>query len=201
MSALPPEQALFPEGLLDAPGPLEMEGRSWWALHTLPRQEKSLARDLIGLQVPFYLPLIVRNSVVRRRIISAHVPLFPGYLFLMASHEERLAVLGTGRVARTLSVAEPMVLWRDLRQIQRMLDSGDAIAPEQRLLPGMAVEIISGPMAGLRGRILRTASGRRFVVALHFMQQGVSALLDDFTLTRVEPDDVGFAEARARSPR
>jgi transcription antitermination factor NusG len=50
----------------------------------------------------------------------------------------------------------------------------------------MMVEITSGPLAGLRGRILRSASGQRFVVQIDFIQRGASVELDDFTLTRVD---------------
>jgi len=54
----------------------------------------------------------------------------------------------------------------------------------------MTVEIQSGPLAGLRGKVLRSASGWRFVVTIDFIQQGASVLLDDFNLVCVngEPD-------------
>jgi len=76
-------------------------------------------------------------------------------------------------------------LWEDLRQVRRLITSGMLIAPEKRLTSGATVEITSGPLAGLRGKILRSASGNRFVVQIDFIQQGASVVLDDFTLTRV----------------
>ena len=49
----------------------------------------------------------------------------------------------------------------------------------------MAVEIKSAPLAGLRGTILRTASGQRFVIQVNFIQRGASVLIDDFNLVRI----------------
>src|SRR5262245_36387549 len=79
------------------------EGR-WWVLHTKPRQEKSLARWLHAAGIDYYLPTIERRSRIRGRVITAHLPLFPGYLFLHADRERRVASLTTNRVVRCLDV-------------------------------------------------------------------------------------------------
>ena len=71
-------------------------------------------------------------------------------------------------------------------KIHRLIASGAAVTPEKRLVPGDLVEIRSGPLAGLRGTILKSASGSRFVVQVDFIQRGASVLLDDFTLARID---------------
>jgi transcription antitermination factor NusG len=80
-------------------------------------------------------------------------------------------------------------MWSDLNRIRQLITSGSQITPEERLVSGMTVEIISGPLIGLRGKILRIDSRRRFVVGVEFMQQGASILLDDATLIREVPVD------------
>jgi hypothetical protein len=52
-------------------------------------------------------------------------------------------------------------------------------------MAGAVVDITSGPLEGLRGTIIRSASGRRFVVRVDFIQQGASVLLEDFALIPV----------------
>jgi transcription antitermination factor NusG len=84
-----------------------------------------------------------------------------------------------------LSVLEQEQLWYDLRQIRRLLLSGAPVSPQDRLGPGDVVEIQSGPLTGLRGTIERTASGRRFVVRVDFIQRGAAVLLDDSILVKV----------------
>src|SRR5262249_28064143 len=138
--------------------------RVWWALHAKPRQEKSVARQLHKAAVPFFLPLIARRSVSGGRVVTAHVPLFPGYIFLFGDRDERTTALATGRVIRVLDVAQQQALWRDLSQVKRLIDTGAAIRPEGRLTAGTHVEISSGPLAGLQGTILHEVARRRFVV-------------------------------------
>ena len=58
--------------------------------------EKSLARQLLDQQVPFFLPLIPHRNRVRGRILTSHVPLFTSYVFLLANQQERLTALATG---------------------------------------------------------------------------------------------------------
>jgi len=177
---------LFPEGLFGDADPAVSSERVWWVLHTRPRQEKSLARELRERRLGFYLPLLPRRSQLRGRVLTSYVPLFAGYVFLLAEGEDRVAALATGRVVRALEVKDQGGLWRDLRQIHQLTSSGAAITPEDRLSPGMTVEIQSGPLAGLRGKILRSASGRRFVVTVDFIQRGASVELDDFNLVCVD---------------
>jgi transcription antitermination factor NusG len=186
MPVLSAEPELFPECLFDQVELPGSTGRVWRVLHARPRQEKCLARRLYEKQISFYLPLVSRRWLLRGRTMTSYIPLFPGYAFTLADEEERVASLETGRVVRSLDVADQDGLWRDLQQIRRLIASGAAILPEERLVPGTSVEIRSGPLAGLKGRIKRTASGRRFVVQVDFIQQGASVLLDDFALAGID---------------
>lgn len=185
MPVLQAEPDRFPEelfGHLSVP----LTNRNWWVLHTNPRQEKCLARLLHSNRVPFYLPVISRRSLVRGRTMTSHIPLFTSYLFLLGTEEERIRALATHRVVQSLKVPDQERLWQDLQQIYRLIETGAPITPEDRLEPGMRVEICSGPLSGLKGTIIRTASRRRFVVQVDFIHRGASVEVDDFTLTRAE---------------
>ena len=186
MPILPAEPERFPDCLLDRPTPAERAARRWWALHTRPRQEKSLARDLCDRRIPFYLPLLTRRLQIRGQAVTSRVPLFPGYVFLLGLPEERLTTLATRRVVRSLEVVDQDGLWRDLCQVSRLIASGKPVAPEDRLVPGAVVEIRSGTLAGLRGVIVKAASGHRFIVRVDFIQRGASVLLDDVSLMKIE---------------
>jgi transcriptional antiterminator RfaH len=157
-------------------------GRAWWVLHSKPRQEKSLARYLHAAGLEYFLPLIARRNRIRGRVVTAQVPLFTSYLFFRGDRQDRVLALASNRIVQTIEVADQARLWGDLRQIDLLLSSGAPITPEERLAPGDEVEITSGPLAGLTGTIVRSASGRRFVVRVDFIQQGASVTLDDFAL-------------------
>lgn len=169
---------LFDLAPADAFGP----GRAWWALHTKPRQEKSLARHLLAAGVAFYLPVVPRSVHVRGRVLTSHVPLFTSYLFLLADRAERVTALTSNRVVHALEVHDQLRLWRDLQQIDRLIGLGAPVDAEPRLAPGTPVEITTGPLAGLTGTVIRTVTGRKFVVRVDFIQQGASILLEDCAL-------------------
>lgn len=181
MPILAAETDIFPASLFDeAP----VDDRLWWVLHTRPRQEKSLARQLVGSRISFFLPQIARRSLVRGRAVTSYNPLFTSYVFLLANDHERIGALSSQRVVHTIKVVDQQKLWHDLRQINRLIGCGAPITPEDRLEPGMNVEIQSGPLMGLKGRIVRSAAKRRFVVEVDFIQKGASVELDDFTLLK-----------------
>jgi transcriptional antiterminator RfaH len=182
---LPQETSVLPDDLFTDPKWREPGDRVWWVLHTKPRQEKSIARQLVTESTAFYLPLISRRTKMRDRVICSHVPLFPGYVFLFGNREERTESLTGNRVARTIDVPGQAELWRDLAQVKHLIDTGAPIRPEGRLTAGTPIEITSGPLTGLKGTILKEATRRRFVVQVDFLHQGASVLLDDFYLTPI----------------
>jgi len=189
MPVLPPEPTAYPDELFTDEADIASDHR-WWVLHTRARQEKTLARHLHQAQVPYYLPLIAKRSLTRGRIFTSYVPLFPGYVFLLGRREERLTALTTNRVVHALEVADQDKLWHDLTQVWRLIQSGAPITPVDHLEPGVFVEIQQGSLAGLKGRIIRAASGRRFVVEVDFIHRGASVMLDDFNLMPISDPDV-----------
>jgi transcriptional antiterminator RfaH len=186
MPILPTETSIFPDDLFTLSEPTHGIAAEWRVLHTRPRQEKSLARDLVQKEIPFYLPLIAHQRRFNGRIMTAHLPLFDGYLFLHSDRDAYHAALATKRVVRGLTVADQERLWDDLRRVFGLISSGLPVSPEPCLLPGQLVEIASGPLAGFRGRVVRSATGRRFVVEVDFISRGASVLCDAMTLRPIK---------------
>jgi transcription antitermination factor NusG len=182
---LPLEPFLHPEGLFDSPPAPRPEGQCWWVLHTRPRAEKALSRQCLARDVPFFLPLGRKYTTSRGRTLTSHVPLFPGYLFLLADEPGRLAALTTNLVVRCLPVPDQARLEGDLRDVHRLMLSGMPVTHEQRLPPGTPVEITGGPLAGLRGKVV--GQGRRvtFVVEVAFLQQGARVEIDASVLAKL----------------
>jgi transcriptional antiterminator RfaH len=172
---------MAPGDLLDR-GNLASASESWWVLHTRPRVEKALADRCVRQGLSFYLPLHERQWRAQSRLRRSFVPLFPGYVFLYGGAEARLAALQTNLVANVLAVPDQRELLADLRGIRQLLASGAPLAAEPRLVPGAAVEITNGPLAGLHGRILRSGARLRFIVAVQFIQRAVSCEIEGWML-------------------
>ncbi len=182
MPLLPLEQYLFPEDLLDNACYGEAGPARWWALHTRPRAEKSLARKFLGRALPFFLPLYRRQWRHRGRVMCSYMPLFPGYIFLHGDNQARLNALATNLVARCLPVEDPAQLQADLARVHHLIAGGAALTPESRLQPGQQVKIISGSMAGLEGTVLRRGAQLKFYVEVRMLQQGVSVEIESWMI-------------------
>ncbi len=185
MPVLAKEKCLFPETLLESPGSSAIDTQ-WMVVYTKPRQEKSLARDLLRQAIPFYLPLVKKTLQYSRRRMVSFAPLFDGYLFMLGSEKQRSLSLATNRVLRILPVNDGLRLLADLRQIERLIQANVPLTVESRLQAGRNVRVRNGPFAGLEGVVLRRRGETRLLVSVNFLQQGASVEIDDF---RLEPLD------------
>ena len=180
MPVLAKETSIYPPNLLDDL-PV-VEGRRWWAVYTKSRQEKSLARQLVGHEVPFYLPLIPKDNMIRNRRVRSYVPLFGGYVFLYGTDEERVTTLTTNRISRILPVEDETQLVLDLSNIHALIEKDAPLSMERRLEPGRRVRIKAGSLAGLEGVVVTRRRKCRLLVAVTYLQQGVSSEIDDCAL-------------------
>ncbi len=186
----------FPEDLLDGPllkdvlplslpsNAAEEQTRRWWVLRTKYQQEKALARQLLSRGIPFYLPLVPKEHLIRGKRVQSHIPLFGCYVFLCGDDEEYLLAMKTNRVITVLRVPNQRQLLDDLRRLQRLIASGHPLTVEKRLKVGQKVRVRHGPFAGQEGTILTRRGASRLLVAIDFLQQGASVAIDDFV---VEP--------------
>jgi len=186
MPILPSQPDVFPADLLDNWEPPSSDEK-WWALYTLARREKRLMAQLHEAEVGYYGPLILRKfRSPNGRKRTSYVPLFPGYVFLWGSEEDRYQALETNCVSRTLRVVDAEELVRDLRQVQQMIRSKKPLTPEARLKPGMRVRVRSGSLENLEGVVIRREGKERLLVAVAFLQQGASVSIEDVQLERID---------------
>ncbi|HUT94625.1 MAG TPA: transcription termination/antitermination NusG family protein [Thermoguttaceae bacterium] len=174
-------KCLYPDDLLEG-FCLRDVGRLWWVLCTKSRQENVVARELLGYQIPFYLPMVRKTSIRRARKVISHVPLFPGCVFVFASDEERVRALTTNRISRVLTVYDPERLEHDLRQIARLIATQMPLTVEARLPSGEGVRVRHGPLEGLEGVVVRREGQTRLVVAVDSLQRAASIEIDDSML-------------------
>ncbi len=198
MPILPQQPDIFPANLLEwqavsgqdggfAGSNMEVPaGAGWVAFYTISRREKDLMRKLHASTIPFYAPLIKRrlhSSGGRTRI--SHVPLFPGYVFSLVDDDQRRAALATNTIARWLPIPDQAPLVADLRAIQRLISTDQPLTPEARLSPGHTVRVRSGALCGLEGTVVKRHGEQRLVVAVRFLNRGVSMEVEDVDLERL----------------
>jgi len=107
-------------------------------------------------------------------------PLFPGYCFARFPYQDRLSVLTAVGVVQILGInghATP-VPDHEIDAVRLLVTSTLPLDPHPYLREGMEVEVVRGPLEGVRGVLVRKGSRARLVVAIHLIQQAASVELD-----------------------
>lgn len=178
MPLLPAEPSVYPSSLFDD---LAVDGQShlrWSALYVKARAEKAVARKLLSHGLSFFLPQHRQQWRSQGRLRSSYLPLFPGYVFLLADDDARIRVLETNLVLRFLHVEDQEQLCADLARVHRLIEAGLPLTPVERLKPGTLVEVTSGVLEGTRGKIVRQGRQLQFIVEVQFLQRGVALEID-----------------------
>ena len=180
MPILGKETDVFPEDLLENEALLSDSGRTWLCIYTRSRREKDLMRKLKAQQVPYYGPVIEkRYRSPKGRLRTSYVPLFPNYVFMLGTEEDRYTAMTTNCISRCTVVEQPDLLVRDLRQISHVIAAGVGLTPEAKLEPGNPVRVKNGPFAGYEGIVLRREGKTRLLLSVHFLEQGISIGMDE----------------------
>lgn len=174
MPILEPEVALYPSHQFE----LSEDSLPWHVARVRSRQEKILARHLLGQRVGFFLPLLKKEVRRSGRLFVSHLPLFPGYVFFRGSAAERLAALRSHAIVNLLPVQDQRLLHQELANLWSIQQAGLPLVAHPYLGPGDAVEIVDGPFKGWTGTVLREKGRLRLVVSVTFLRQSVAAELD-----------------------
>jgi transcription antitermination factor NusG len=171
--------------------------RRWYALYLQPRREFSVSKQLSLRQLDHYLPLYhVIHKWKNRCTKHLDLPLFPGYLFVRLSTEQRVSVLSVPGVVQLVGrPGRPSPLPDDEIEALRGGLKDRNPQPHPPLTEGERVRIRSGALAGMVGTLQRSSDGPRVVITLDLIAQGASVEVD---WNEVEP--VG-ADSRLVSTR
>jgi transcription termination/antitermination protein NusG len=145
----------------------------WYALKTRSRHEKRVRDQLLLRDIDTFLPLCESWRQWKDRKKKIELPLFPGYCFARFPLVERLRVLNVLGVADLVSIAgrpEP-VHEHELTAIQQLVATKLEYDPHPFLEEGMDVEVVRGPLAGVRGKLLRKDRVTRLVLAVTLVRQ------------------------------
>lgn len=152
----------------------------WYALYTRPRQEKVLLRRLHDAGKSFCGLLAPRRfRTPGGRIKTSFLPLFPGYVFLNGTDDDRYDAVCTNCVLQVLDVTDGESLQSDLNRIHQAILSGKEVTRIDRIQQGQSVKIVSGPLAGHSGVMMQKKGKSRLVLSLSFIQQGAAVEIDD----------------------
>jgi len=153
----------------------------WYAVRTRSRHEKQVGRQLADRpRIEVFLPLWERRSRWKDRVKRIQEPLFPGYCFARFGRPDRLRVLKAGGVVGVVGPGgEPEPIpEREIEAIRTLAGTRLSYEPFPFLAEGALVEVIRGPLMGVRGRLLRRDRELRVVLSVTLIRQSVSVEID-----------------------
>jgi transcription antitermination factor NusG len=159
----------------------------WYALYTRPRHEKKVACQLTYKGVDHFLPLWRVRRRWSDRWKEVAFPLFPNYLFVRLNLEDvrrYTAVLRTPGVVglvRFNGRVEP-VPDEEVESVRRICESSLPYDPFPYLQEGRWVEIVRGPLKGLRGWVVEREGTYQVVVSVHILQRSVAVKVSPMDL-------------------
>ena len=165
---------------MSAPDRDDSSDRHWYAVFTVPQNEKSALKHLDLREVESFLPTYETIRVWKnRQRMKIILPLFPSYLFVHIHSRERAKVLQSPGVLHIVGNGKEYVSLPD-PEIE-FLRSGighQRIEPYRELVVGEKVRIRRGPMQGICGTLVRRGSDLRFILTVALINQHASVEVD-----------------------
>jgi len=147
--------------------------RHWYAVFTVPRNEKSVARQLSMREIECFLPTYETTRVWKnRQRMKVVLPLFPTYLFVCIDRNDRARVLRSPGVLQIVGNSrEPLPLPDSEIEFLRSDFCRHRAEPHHEFVVGQRVRVRSGLMQGIEGVLMRKNNSLRFVLTLSLINQ------------------------------
>ncbi|HMZ54582.1 MAG: UpxY family transcription antiterminator [Nitrospira sp.] len=151
----------------------------WYALSTRSRHEKQVRDRLASIGVEPFLPMTRQLSQWSDRKVWTETPLFSGYCFARFSLMNTHSVVQTPGIVRIVgSVMPEPIPDEEVAAIKTLAASRRPVESQDYLCEGAWVEVVRGPLTGLRGQLIRRAGQDCIVIRVHLIQQAVTVHID-----------------------
>jgi transcription antitermination factor NusG len=153
---------------------------NWYAIRVKSRAEKKVHAQLSEQGIESFLPLQrkLRRWSDRKKWIDW--PLISGYVFVHISRKEYEQVLNTFNVVCYIYFEGKAAVIRDkdIQLLKRMLGQSelDLEVTIENLKPGQMVEVVSGPLIGVVGELIKYKGKNK--VALRIPPLGYTVLVE-----------------------
>ncbi len=167
-------------------GPDQSE-RKWYAIYTMPHNERTVSNYLIVRQVESFFPVYESTHVWKnRQRVKIAQPLFPSYLFVRIHADDRSLVLRSPGVLRIVGNPRGACPVPDAEiEFLRSDFCRGRIEPYRELVIGEMVRIKSGPLQGLQGVLVKKKDSLRFVLTIEMINQNAAVEVAAEELERV----------------
>lgn len=146
--------------------------KHWYVIYTRSRAEKKVETELLAKGIECFLPLQKKLRQWKDRKKWVEMPLMSGYCFVHISRKEYDEVLQSHNVVCyvTFEGKAAIIPEREINALKQMLHQFDfdVSVSHENFEVGKEVEIIEGPLLGLRGELIKSRGKNKFL--LHIKQ-------------------------------
>ena len=160
---------------------------AWHAVWTRSRHEPQVCGELAAKGIEAFLPTITQVSRWSDRTKSIAWPLFPGYCFARFEPDLLSRVSRcTGVVSVLSNAGRPIPIpAAEIEALQRIVASGVQFDRFPQLEPGDRVRVVSGPLAGVTGRLVRRGTKDMLILAVELLNSGARVEVSAWDIARI----------------
>lgn len=168
---------------------IEAMERKWLVFYTKSRHEMKVSGYLQRKGYEVFLPMqkTLRQWSDRKKKVTT--PLFRSYIFVHDSESRIQDILQVPGIAWNVRYNDKPAVLREqeIETIQRFLATGLLIetSTDPVLQVGEDAEAVDGPLKGVRGKVVDSASGEKFSVTLEVLGNSMIVRLDARMLTKI----------------
>ena len=143
----------------------------WYVIHTKPRQEQRALENLQRQGFEAWLPMIALEKVRRSRLTQVTEPMFSRYLFIRLDTTQTnwSPIRSTLGVSKLVSFGNVPAAVPDA--LIDMLRESPPLPPQRLMNPGDEVQLVEGPLRGLRGIYQQHDGEARAMVLIELLSQ------------------------------
>ena len=148
-------------------------------MHAKCNHEKKIVARLESIGIETFLPVrtMMRKWKDRKKLIE--FPLFPGYVFVHIPLLKKRDVVQTPGVVRIVGNASPEPMPENqILGIKKFIETHVDFDPYPHLFEGMAVEVIRGPLKGVKGILEVKKNMHRLIINVDLLNNAIATEID-----------------------
>jgi len=152
--------------------------KQWHVIYTRSRAEKKVQVELSIKEIENFLPMQKRLRQWKDRKKWVETPLMSGYCFVNITRKEYDSVLQTNNVVGYVRFdgKAAVVPENQIDSLKKMLKQFEfeVNVTSENFAPGKKVEVIEGPMIGLKGELVKAQGKNKFIIRFDQISSVVS---------------------------
>ena len=157
-----------------------MMDKQWIVVRSKPRSEKVAHNELVKKNIESYLPLLKERRKWSDRKKWVEFPLFSSYLFARIDIKDSIFVLQTQGVNTIVKFGKQIAIVQNsvIEAIRLAMEGGYQLEPVEYFVEGNRVEVVAGPMKGIKGIVAKLRGQNRLIIKIDAIQQALSIQIE-----------------------